>query len=161
MPSNLQIDRRPAPCGKRRANRGLRRLARMLAIATAAASLPLIAAAPSEAAECNADIGALMQKRQAFIEELNKQAKASPKGQLDPTAACGKLRSLVGAEHALLAYLTKNKEWCMVPDNAVTNLEAGTKRTQMMAANACKVAEQIKKGQESIGTGPKLPAGPL
>lgn len=121
-----------------------------------------LSATPSVAGECNADIGALMKKRQGIIDQLNKQAKASPKGQLDPSTACGKLRSLAAAEHELLAYFTKNKEWCMVPDTAITSLTEGSKKTAGMAANACRVAEQVKKGQDAINNAaPKLPTGPL
>lgn len=128
-----------------------------------AGSFMALSATPSLAAgECNTDIAALMKKRQDIIEQLNKQAKASPKGQLDPTTACGKLRALAAAERDLLAYFTKNKDWCMVPDNAITGLAEGSKKTAGMAANACKVAEQIKKGQEAItNSAPKLPTGPL
>lgn len=128
-----------------------------------AGSFMTLSATPGYAAgECNADIAALMKKRQGIIDSLNKEAKASPKGQLDPTAACGKLRSLAGAERELLAYFVKNKDWCMVPDNAITSLTEGSKKTAGMAANACRVAEQVKKGQEAISnSAPKLPSGPL
>jgi hypothetical protein len=121
----------------------------------------LASASPVKAGECNQDIGALTQKRQSVIEQLNKLAKHSPKGQLDPIASCPKLRALAAIEQKLSAYLTKNKDWCMVPDAAVTNMAASAKRTQAVAGQACKVAEQIKKGQQAIGTGPKLPTGPL
>ncbi len=161
MPSYFLLDRsrgleRPPLAGRWRT-----RVCMGILLAVAALSYGLIAASPSFAGECNADIGNLMKKRQGLIDDLNKQAKASPKGQLDPTTACGKLRGLAASERELLAYLTKNKDWCMVPDAAITGLETGSKHTTAMAANACKVAEQIKKGQESVGTGPKLPAGPL
>lgn len=122
------------------------------------------ALSPATAGECNQDIGDLTKKRQAVIEQLNKVAKASPKGQLDPIASCPKLRSLAVIEQALAAYLTKNKDWCMVPDTAVTNIEASAKHTQMIAGQACKVAAQIKKGQQAgagAAAGPKLPTGPL
>lgn len=120
------------------------------------------ALSPATAAECNEDIGALTQKRQAIIDQLNKVAKASPKGQLDPTAACPKLRNLAVIEHQLSDYLTKNKEWCMVPDAAITNIETSAKHTLTIAGQACKVAEQIKKGQQAgAAAAPKLPTGPL
>lgn len=122
----------------------------------------LAAAVPSRAAECNADIGALMKKRQDIIEHLQNLAKSSPKGQLDPAVSCPVLRTLAVAEHDLSAYLTKNKDWCMVPDNAIQNIDSSAKRTQTIAGKACQVAEQIKKGQEAIiNSAPKLPTGPL
>ena len=120
------------------------------------------ALSPATAGDCNQDIGDLTKQRQAIIEQLNKVAKASPKGQLDPTASCPKLRNLAVVEQKLAAYLTKNKDWCMVPDAAVTNIETSAKHTRTIAGQACKVAEQIKKGQQAgASAGPKLPTGPL
>jgi hypothetical protein len=125
-------------------------------------SFGLATASPVLASECNADIGNFMKKRQGLIDELNKLAKAAPKGQLDPTNSCPVLRNLAVVERDLAAYLTKNKEWCLVPDNAVENITTSSKRTQMIAGKACQVAEQIKKGQEALtNSAPKLPAGPL
>ena len=56
------------------------------------------------AADCNADIGGLSQKRQSFIDKLNQIAKAS-KGKLDPVASCPALQGLVKAEAELIKYL--------------------------------------------------------
>jgi hypothetical protein len=115
-------------------------------------------------ADCNEDLGKIMQRRETAIQDLNAMAKAS-KGKLDPTGACPKLRKLVGMENELLAYITKNKEWCAIPDNAIENASAGHAKTAQTAAQACKIAEQMKKAQEQQangGAGPaKLPAGPL
>jgi hypothetical protein len=115
------------------------------------------------AEDCSVEIGNLSKKRQSIIDDLNKTAKASPKGQLDPTASCPKLRALSAAEDQLLAYLKKNKEWCMVPDDALNNFSASAQHSKAIAAKACAVAEQIKKGLQTGATaqGPKLPTGPL
>ncbi len=153
-------DRRGAPLAIRR--KFVAGIATAALLAIAACTFGLASGSPAMAGECNQDIGALAQKRQGIIAELNKVAKASPRGQLDPLASCPKLRSLAAVEQQLAAYLSKNKDWCMVPDAAVTNIEASAKRTQMLAGKACKVAEQIKKGQQAgASTGPKLPTGPL
>jgi hypothetical protein len=115
-------------------------------------------------ADCNEDLGKIMQRRETAIQDLNAMAKAS-KGKLDPVGACPKLRKLVGMETELLAYMNKNKEWCAIPDNAIENANAGHTKTAQTAAQACKIAEQMKKMQEQQangGAGPtKLPAGPL
>jgi hypothetical protein len=115
-------------------------------------------------ADCNEDLGKIMQKRETVIQELNASAKAT-KGKLDPVGACPKLRKLVGMESELIAYMTKNKEWCAIPDQAIENANAGHTKTAQTAAQACKIAEQMKKAQEQQangGGGPtKLPAGPL
>lgn len=116
---------------------------------------------PTFAADCNTDISKLMKARQAIIDRLNKLVAATPKHQLDPATSCGPLRELAVAERELAAYLTKNKDWCQVPDTAVDNIEASSKKTATIAGNACRVAEQIKKSQDALGTGPALPHGPL
>ncbi len=143
---------------------------RFSALAMACALSALIAlpfclelVSPALAAECSEDIGNLTKKRQLVIDELNRLAKTSPKGQLDPAVSCPKLRILAAAEQELLAYLQKNKDWCMVPDEAITNLTMSFNRSKMVAGRACNIAEQIKKNQEAGGLGgtQKLPSGPL
>lgn len=152
MRSNRHMD-----SGKSRPRNPIR-----LGMALAAALIfSFVSVAPTFAADCNADIGKLMKKRQDIIDKLNKLVAAAPKHQLDPTTSCGPLRELAAAERDLVSYLTKNKEWCQVPENAVTNIENSSKRTTTIAGNACKVAEQIKKNQDALGTGPVLPHGPL
>jgi hypothetical protein len=115
-------------------------------------------------ADCNEDLGKIMQRREAVIHELNASAKAS-QGKLDPTPACPRLRKLASMENELLAYMNKNKEWCAIPDNAIENATTGHAKTAETASKACSIAAQIKKAQEqqaSGGAGPaKLPAGPL
>ncbi len=143
---------------------------RFSVLATACALSALIAlpfclelVSPAVAAECSVDIGNLTKKRQSIIEDLNRLAKASPKGQLDPAISCPKLRMLAASEQVLIAYLQKNKDWCMVPDEALTNLTTSFNRSKMVATRACAIAEQIKKNQEAGGLegAQKLPTGPL
>jgi hypothetical protein len=118
------------------------------------------------AGDCNQDIGALTKKRQGIIDQLNQLAQGGKK-QLDPVASCPKLRALVAVERELLAYLTKNKDWCAVPDEAFQNISASTSKSSKVANQACAVAAQMKKAQEQQAAGAlnapqqKLPAGPL
>lgn len=132
-----------------------------LLVPSTPAGLGLIA--PAYAGDCSQDIANLSQKRQNVIQELNRLAKSSPKGQLDPAISCPKLRGLAAADQELFAYLQKNKDWCMVPDEAIGNFKAGLGRDQAIASKACAVAAQIKKNQEAgiLGGGQKLPSGPL
>jgi hypothetical protein len=130
------------------------------------ASAPFVICGAAYAADCNQDIGALTKKRQGIIDQLNQLAQGGKK-QLDPVASCPKLRALVSVERELLAYLTKNKEWCAVPDEAFQNITASTGKSGKVADQACKVAAQMKKAQEQQASGAlnapqqKLPAGPL
>jgi hypothetical protein len=132
------------------------------AVLAATASIPFAVCGAAYATDCNRDIGALTKKRQGIIDQLNKLAEGGKK-QLDPVASCPKLRALVAVEHELLAYLTKNKDWCSVPDEAFQNVSASTGKSSKVANQACTVAAQMKKAQEQQANvpQPKLPAGPL
>jgi hypothetical protein len=129
-------------------------------------SAPFMICGTAYAADCNQDIGALTKKRQGIIDQLNQLAQGGKK-QLDPVASCPKLRALVAAERELVAYLTKNKDWCAVPDEAFQNITASSGKSSKVADQACKVAAQMKKAQEQQAAGAlnapqtKLPAGPL
>lgn len=120
------------------------------------------------AGDCNSDIAGLSAKRQTFIEKLNVLAKAT-KGKLDPVASCPTLRSLVKAEGDLLKYLEANKNWCNVPDDALTNLKAADAKSETFATQACALAVKVKQqqqAQQSQGAAlaveaQKLPSGPL
>ena len=130
------------------------------------ALIPFVGCGTAYATDCNQDIGALTKKRQGILDQLNKLAQGGKK-QLDPVASCPKLRALVAVEHDLLAYLTKNKDWCAVPDEAFQNISASTSKSGKVANQACTVAAKMKKAQEQQASGalnvpqPKLPAGPL
>lgn len=126
-----------------------------------------VAVGSARAGDCNADIAGLSAKRQGFIDKLNVLAKAA-KGKLDPIASCPTLRGLVGAEGALVKYLESNKNWCNVPDDAVSNLKQAAAKSQQFQTQACNLAEQVKQQQKQAATTPalgveaqKLPTGPL
>ena len=148
----------------------------MTATASAARWLPILsavaffgAAAPAFA-DCQEDLGKIMQERQGLIDGLNKMNKGG-KGQLDPIAACPRLRNLAAAEGKVVSYLEKNKDWCNVPDNFLDNAKAGRAKSVAFAAKACQVAGQVEKmkrqqaqqaqnggGQQQVQ---RLPSGPL
>ena len=147
--------------------RPLKRLGAARKALLTAAGLPFLICGAAYAGNCNEDIGALSRKRQGIIDQLNHLAQGGKnKKQLDPIASCPKLRALVAAEKELLAYLNKNKEWCQVPDEALTNISASAGNTNKIANQACAVAAQMKKAQEQQAAGAlnaqqKLPSGPL
>jgi hypothetical protein len=133
----------------------------------AAIALLLALGGTALAGDCNADIADLTKKRQGVIDQLNQLAKGGKK-QLDPIVSCPKLRALAAAERAFVAYLTKNKDWCAVPEEALQSLTASSTKTTQVATQACKVADQIRKAQQQQATGgagqppaQKLPSGPL
>jgi hypothetical protein len=130
--------------------------------------LILTSSAVVHAQDCNADVGALMKKRMDAMQQLNENAKAN-KGKLDPVAGCVKLKVLVAADRAIEAYFKKNKDWCSIPDDATANMTADIQKTTAVAAQACSIAEKVKKQQEQQAAGgglageqaQKLPTGPL
>jgi hypothetical protein len=131
--------------------------------------LLLGAGSGARAQSCNDDIAAIGKKRNTEIEALSAISKAHG-NKLDPIAACPHLRAMTKIEADMLAYLTKNKDWCNVPDDFINNFKSNAEKTSKMAGQACQLAEKMKKMQESGGFGggggnlpppPKLPAGPL
>lgn len=133
-------------------------------------SLLTLLVAPSGAyaqQSCQEDFQKLSEKRMAGIQALNNLGKAG-KGKMDPMAACPAAKRLVGIETEMMNYMTKNKEWCNIPDNIVDNFKEARGKTQNFASQACAVAAKAKKMQEdqaAAGGGmmapPKLPSGPL
>lgn len=115
---------------------------------------------------CQEDFQKLSEKRMAGIQALNALGKAG-KGKMDPVAACPAAKRLVSVETEMLNYMTKNKEWCNVPDNVVDNFKEARAKTQAFASQACAVAAKAKQMREQAEAGggmmapPKLPAGPL
>lgn len=102
-----------------------------------------------------------------LISEFNEMAK-SHGGKLDPIESCPKLKILAGVESSFKAYMIKNKDWCNVPDEAITNVSELQAKTVALATRVCTVAEQFKKQQAAQAAGgpaapapPKLPTGPL
>lgn len=149
----------------------------MTATAFATRWLPILsavaflgAAAPAFA-DCQEDLGKIMKERQGLIDALNKMNKGG-KGQLDPIAACPRLRNLAASENKVVAYLEKNKDWCNVPDSFIENAKTGRTKSVTFAAKACQVAGQVEKmkrqqAQQAANGGgnqqqvQRLPAGPL
>ncbi len=122
-------------------------------------------AAPSYAQSCAEDLQKLAQRRESELEIINGMVKAAKGKQLDPAVFCAKSAGLNTAETAMLAYMEKNKDWCQVPDEAISQLKANHAKSVAFSAKACQVAAQIKKMKEQQAQGgpqaQPLPAGPL
>jgi len=131
------------------------------------AALPLLSA-PLLAQSCQEGMSKLVERRMAIIGSL----KAGSKGKLDPVAACPKIKNLAAVEGEILAFMTKNKDWCAFTDETIAQLETTRGRTSTLAGQACTVAAKVKKmqqqeaaaaaqGQQQQQPQIKLPAGPL
>lgn len=139
--------------------------------AVAAAAVLASAASAADAATCQQDFKRLASVRQTYIVRLNALSKRGH-GKLDPVAACGILRNLSAAEITLLNYMTANKDFCGVPDQAISNLSSGHAKTISFAGKACGVAAKVARMRKQAAQGgggggiagprpPALPAGPL
>lgn len=124
-------------------------------------------AAPSFAQQsCGDDLQKLAQRRETELAAINNLVKSARGKQLDPAIFCAKSAPLNAAENAMIAYMEKNKDWCQIPDEAISQLKANHAKSVAFSAKACNVAAQIKKmkEQQAQGGGPQvqpLPTGPL
>lgn len=138
---------------------------RVFIVALAAA---FVAGDGALAQSCQEDFQKLSMKRMGAIQILNNLGKAG-KGKMDPAAACPVAKKLAGIESEMLNYMSKNKEWCNIPDNVVDGFKQARNKTQTFATQACAAAVKMKQMQEQAaqGGGPgmappqRLPAGPL
>jgi hypothetical protein len=136
----------------------------------------LFTAAPAFAAQdCAADLQTLAAKREAALKSINELVASAHGKKLDPDAFCARSRPLNIAEEAMLAYMQKNKDWCQIPDEAVSQLKDTHLKSVAFGGKACTVAAQIKtmkakaaqqaqQAQQAGGGQPAeqpLPAGPL
>jgi len=119
-------------------------------------------------ADCGQDLQKLAQVRNAELEKINAFAKAAKGKPLDPEQFCVRSVPLLHAEQAIIDYMIKNKEWCSIPDDTISNLKASHVKNAGFNAKACSVAAKIKKMKEEAAQGggggapaQPLPAGPL
>jgi hypothetical protein len=114
---------------------------------------------------CGEDIKRLTEKRQAELNRVNAMVAAAKGKPMDPSVFCKQSGGLNSVENALIAYMEKNKDWCGVPDEVISNLKANHAKSVAFSAKACAVAAQMKKQQEAGGNGAPqaqpLPTGPL
>lgn len=135
-----------------------------LGVRVFAVGLSAVFGASAALADCTTDVQKLTQDRMAAFKVINETVAAAKGKQIDPGVFCVKSRPLVASDEKLLAYITKNQEWCGIPQTMIDQLKQARGKDGVMNANACKVAEQMKKAQESgaaANAPPPLPAGPL
>jgi hypothetical protein len=140
-----------------------------LLFGSAAALLLTAGLAPARAqSSCQEDFQRLSAQRMGQIQKLNAIGKAG-KGKMDPIAACPVARSLVGVETQMLNYMSKNKDWCSIPDSVLEQFKAARAKSQTFASQACGAAVKVKQMQaqqrDQAGNPAmqpqKLPSGPL
>ncbi len=138
-----------------------------------AAAAILAAEGQALAIDCQADFAKLMQTRQSVIERVNGFAKRKPTA----PQACGTFRQLSSANNQALAFVTKNKEWCQIPDTIAEGLQneagqigkvqgqacgAAAKQAQMQKVARSRAAQAQQGGPSGLpGSGVRLPGGAL
>ena len=139
---------------------------------SAIAAVAVLTATPAFAADdCAGSLQKLAARREAALQGINQMVAAAKGKKLDPEMFCARSRPLNVAEEAMLAYMTKNKDWCQIPDDAINQLKASHAKSVAFGAKACTVAAQIAKMKKQAadaaqqGGGPPavqpLPTGPL
>ena len=139
---------------------------------SAIAAVAVLTATPAFAADdCAGSLQKLAARREAALQGINQMVAAAKGKKLDPEMFCARSRPLNVAEEAMLAYMTKNKDWCQIPDDAINQLKASHAKSVAFGAKACTVAAQIAKmkkqaaeaAQQGGGPPPEqpLPTGPL
>ena len=121
--------------------------------------------APALAQSCGDDMTAMSQQRQKAMETINVMVTSAKGKQIDPNVFCAKAQPLNAIENKMLAYMTKNKDWCQIPDEVMNQLKEAHAKTVSFSGRACKAAADMKKAQAQGGAGipqaQPLPAGPL
>jgi hypothetical protein len=139
----------------------------LLAFGLATASLSL--SGISYAQSCGDDLKRLSERREAELNRVNGLVKANKGKPMNPEMFCSQSAGLNVAESALIAYMEKNKDWCGIPDDALTALKGNHAKSLAFSHKACAVAAQMRqmKKQQEAGGGngapqaQPLPAGPL
>lgn len=130
----------------------------------------LAAGAQNMPESCQKEFVPLMQKRQAYIEEINGYKKKKPTA----AKACNTFKNLAAHNKKIGDWMTSQKDWCQVPDEMVKGVADAQKQIEQTRGNVCgaaaKQAAQIRQmqrqqqqggGRAPAGSGVRLPQGAL
>ncbi|MGQ3675973.1 hypothetical protein ACT6QH_10800 [Xanthobacter sp. TB0139] len=123
---------------------------RKLTWVMAAACLSGVLSISTAYADCQTDAMSLRQDLEAKGKAL--QAAMKEGAQPDPRELCPLFRSFATAEAKWAKFLTENKEWCQIPDEAITQANKSHKQTLTMRNRVCQAAEA------GMGAGGPAPA---
>lgn len=87
-------------------------------------------------ADCQSDVAAA----RADLEEKGKALNAAGKKKADPQTLCPLFRAFSTAEAKWVKFLTENKDWCQIPQEAITQAAASHKKTNEVRDKVCQVA---------------------
>ncbi|TCT02919.1 hypothetical protein [Aquabacter spiritensis] len=104
--------------------------ATLLVIASA-----LFAAGPARA-DCQADFIAIREEMQT----KGKALEAAGKAKASPQELCPLFRAYTAAEGKMTKYLIENKDWCQIPEEAITQAKATNQKTFALRDKVCAAA---------------------
>ena len=121
-----------------------------LALAAAFAGALLAAAVPASANEfCDKELAPLMQRNKSLNTELEVIAKKK-----SPDARekfCGTITAYIGSIRKSLDYMTQNKDFCSIPDEAIDGAKKGLAQTQSIRRKVCVAQAQPQAQQGEPG----------
>ncbi|MBJ6124399.1 hypothetical protein [Microvirga splendida] len=93
----------------------------------------------------------IMAERQSLSDQLAKLTQKGKK-QLDARSACTIFTKLSANGEVVQKWMTDNKDWCQIPDQAIQGLAQQHKQVQKVRGEACqaaaKVAEMEKRAKQ-------------
>ena len=106
---------------------------------------------------CNKELGPMMQQRKTLNEKLSAIGKR-PKQPGAREQFCGTLNAFIGNGRKLVTYMEQNKDFCSIPDVAITQAKEGVAQSQTMRRKVCLASAQPQPGAPGK---PALPRPPV
>ncbi|WP_243372835.1 hypothetical protein [Microvirga solisilvae] len=132
----------------------------------ALAAVGIFASAPAfaQSAVCQ-DGQKLLLERQGLVKQFTDLTGGGKKKNVDPRPACTILTKMAANGETTLKWMSTNKDWCQVPDQAVESFTEDNKRVQTIKGQACgaaaKVAEAEKRAKQQAQQGGNRMGGGL
>lgn len=87
-------------------------------------------------ADCQTDFVSIRQE----MEEKGKALQAAGKAKAPPQELCPLFRAYVSAETKLTKYLSDNKDWCQIPDQAIVQARESNQKSAALRDKVCAAA---------------------
>lgn len=104
-------------------------------------------------ADCMTDFAAIRDEMQT----KGKALEAAGKAKAPPQELCPLFRAYTAAEGKLVKYLTDNKEWCQIPDDAIAQSRTANQKSSALRDKVCAAAAN----GAAAGAGKPPPQGSL
>ena len=146
----------------------------MMAMALLGGMTALAAPAAAMPESCQKEFNPLMEKRQAYMNQINGFQKRKPTAPV----ACNAFGGLASSNRKLVEWMESQKDWCQIPDDMLNGIkdqqgqidkvrgtacDAAAKQAKMMgeARRRAAQSQRQQQGGPGIGGGVRLPQGAL